>query len=167
MDALPRGLAPLLRQAAYTRSLSIKPSSSSHFNLGVVHFQTGDLPSSISSFQASLALSPDSADAHANLASAYIMSTPARPDLAVEHLSEAARLDPEDGEVQFNLGAVLEACERLEEALESYRRAGERGIERAEMNGRNVAAKILAAKAAIREQGLDKDGKEGEDKKKE
>jgi len=63
----------------------------------------------------------------ADLASAYIISPIARPDLALQHLqcvrkvlamectftlvlSIASSLAPEDPEIAFNLGAVLEAC---------------------------------------------------------
>jgi hypothetical protein len=63
----------------------------------------------------------------ADLASAYILSPIARPDLALQHLqyvptisamesvftlvlSIASSLAPEDPEIAFNLAAVLEAC---------------------------------------------------------
>ncbi|CAO1638687.1 unnamed protein product [Sympodiomycopsis kandeliae] len=130
----------------YLQSNKIKETASTHFNLGVVYFQLKDLPNSIKSFEKSLQMSPDSPDAHTNLASAYIMSSPPRPDLATEHLKKASLLDPEDGEIWFNLGAVLEACEQLEESVKAYRKASEMGIDRAEQNYRNVSAKILAAK---------------------
>ena len=62
-----------------------------------------------------------------DLASAYIISPIARPDLALQHLqyvwtalatgsvltllfSIASSLAPEDPEIAFNLAAVLEAC---------------------------------------------------------
>lgn len=76
------------------------------------------------------------------------MSSPSRPDLAVEHLQKATALDPQDGESWFNLGAVLEACERLEESWKAYEKSKDLGVERAEENKRNVVAKILAAKLA-------------------
>lgn len=69
----------------------------------------------------------------ADLASAYIISPIPRPDLALEHLQyvfetdlssindnsgrAATKLAPEDGEIAFNLAAVLEAVGRLEDAL--------------------------------------------------
>lgn len=114
---------------AYLRSISIKESSSAHFNLGVVHFQLKDLDSSIASFEKSLQLMPDSPDTHTNLASAHIMATPPRPDRAMNHLKKAAELDPKDGEIWFNLAAVLEACEQLEESLKAYNQARELGIQ--------------------------------------
>lgn len=116
-------------KTAYLRSIEISESSSAHFNLGVTHFQLRDVEASIKSFEKSLELNRDSPDAHTNIASAYIMSTPPRPDLATEHLKKAALLDPTDGEIWFNLGAVLEACEQLEESLEAYASAKDAGIE--------------------------------------
>lgn len=54
---------------------------------------------------ASLVLS----DTHQNLGAAYILSVPSRADLALEHLQQALELTPDDGEICFNLAAVLEA----------------------------------------------------------
>lgn len=82
------------------------------------------------------------------------MSSPSRPDLAIDHLKSAAKISPQDAEVQFNLGAVLEACEQLEEALKAYERAQEGGIDRAKENIRNVNAKILAVKFGPKPKGL-------------
>ena len=77
-----------------------------------------DLPGAIESWTHALRLAPDSPDAHTNLASAYIMSKPPQADKALEHLtyvgrthpSLAATQSPDDGEIHFNLGTVLEAC---------------------------------------------------------
>lgn len=154
--------------------MTIHPSSTAHFNLGVVYFRLEDLPAAIKSFEASLALSKEQnrvksvdsdaessteeakeftdlgdADAHTNLASCYILSQPPRPDLAVSHLQSAVQLSPTDGESWFNLGAVLEACERLEESAKAYEKAQEQGVERATENLRNVGGKILAARLGV------------------
>ena len=100
----------------------------------------------INAWKESIALQPSSPDAHTSasfslnlsrhlwdvlvptdLASAYIISPIARPDLALQHLqyvrtspavesvftlvlSIASSLAPEDPEIAFNLAAVLEAC---------------------------------------------------------
>ena len=107
----------------------------------------------------------------ADLASAYIISPIARPDLALQHLqyvrklsateyvftlvlSIASSLAPEDPEIAFNLGAVLEACTlnmhlsdhcvtfftggRFEDALTYYKRSKKFGVERAALQIRNV-----------------------------
>lgn len=109
----------------------------------------------------------------ADLASAYIISPIPRPDLALQHLqyvrsvtitknvlthlhSIASSLAPDDPEIAFNLGAVLEACTlnipqlnhyftlltggRLEDALTYYKRSKEFGVERAAVHIRNVCS---------------------------
>lgn len=81
-----------------------------------------------------------------------MLSKPSRPDLAISHLKQAAKITPEDPEIQYNLAAVLEACEQLEEALVAYKRALDGGIQRAEQNIRNCSAKILGAKFAIQQE---------------
>ncbi|WFD44179.1 hypothetical protein MPSI1_002845 [Malassezia psittaci] len=86
------------------------------------------------------------------MASAYIMSKPSRPDLALEHLRTAASQSPDDAEIHFNLGAVLEACEELEEAIEAYEKAVQGGIQRAEQNVRNCMAKLMAARLEVENQ---------------
>ncbi|PWN51952.1 HCP-like protein [Violaceomyces palustris] len=135
-----------LAKRSYLKSLEIKQNSSALFNLGVCHYHERELELAIQAWEKSLELSPESSDAHTNLASAYVLSKPSRPDLAVEHLKKAAQINPKDAEVQYNLAAVLEACEQLEEALVAYKRAFEGGIARAEQNIRNCTAKILGAK---------------------
>ena len=104
-----------------------------------------NLPGAIESWTQALRLAPDSPDAHTNLASAYIMSKPPQADKALEHLtyvgrthpSLAASQSPDDGEIHFNLGTVLEACtydlltagEQLEPAIKAYRTAKECGLD--------------------------------------
>lgn len=151
-------------KSAYERSLSIKRNSSALFNLGVCLYHDRNLPDAIAAWNESLQLAPDSADAHTNLASAYVLSKPSRPDLAVSHLKTAASITPDDPEIQYNLAAVLEACEQLEEALVAYKRALEGGIQRAEQNIRNCSAKILSAKFANQQAAQEqREGEEEED----
>ncbi|KAJ7050539.1 hypothetical protein C8F01DRAFT_1000725 [Mycena amicta] len=130
----------------YKRSTEIRPNNpSSHFNLGVTHYHLKEFDEAIASWKQSLDMQP-SADAHTNLASAYIMSPVARPDLALKHLHTAASLSPDDAEIAFNLAAVLEATGNLEEALQQYQRSKDQGVERAAIHIRNVSAKILGRK---------------------
>ncbi|KAJ6485906.1 hypothetical protein C8R45DRAFT_286078 [Mycena sanguinolenta] len=133
----------LAAKELYKRSVEIRRNASSLFNLGVTHYHLKEFDDAIASWQASIVLQPSSPDAHTNLASAYIMSPVARPDLALKHLRIAATLSPEDPEIAFNLAAVLEATGDLEEALEQYQRSRDRGVERAAMHVRNVSAKIV------------------------
>ncbi|KAI0825899.1 hypothetical protein BC629DRAFT_1578474 [Irpex lacteus] len=136
----------------YQRSVDIKRTASSLFNLGVTHYHLKEFDEAIAAWKDSIALQPSSPDAHTNLASAYVMLPVSRPDLAIHHLNIAASLAPEDGEIAFNLAVVLESCGKLEEALEQYKRSRNHGIQRAEMHIRNVGAKILGRMA--------KDGKD-------
>lgn len=130
----------------YKRSTEIRRNASSLFNLGVTHYHLKEYDDAIESWKESIVLQPSSPDAHTNLASAYIMSPVARPDLALKHLHIAATLSPEDPEIAFNLAAVLEATGKLEEALEQYKRSKDHGVERAALHIRNVSAKILGQK---------------------
>ncbi|KAI9464169.1 TPR-like protein [Boletus coccyginus] len=143
----------------YKRSVEIKRNASSLFNLGVTHYHLKEFDDAISAWNESIVLQPTSADAHTNLASAYIISPVSRPDLALHHLHIAASLSPEDPEIAFNLAAVLEATGQLEEALEYYKRSKDNGVDRAAMHIRNVGAKILGKKiqAAEAEDGPKKD----------
>ncbi|CEH16040.1 O-linked N-acetylglucosamine transferase OGT [Ceraceosorus bombacis] len=133
---------------AYEQSLAVKENASAHFNLGVCRYHARDLEGAVASWEAVLKLAPQSPDAHTNIASCYVLSKPARPDLALDHLKKASALAPEDAEIHYNMAAVLEAVENLEECLVAYQRALAGGINRAEQNIRNVQAKILGAKAA-------------------
>lgn len=87
------------------------------------------------------------------------MSSPSRPDLAIEHLKTASKLSPDDVEISYNLATILEATEQLEESLVAYRRALEGGVERASENIRNVTAKIIGARAAAEAAEKEKEGK--------
>ncbi|KAI0084497.1 hypothetical protein BDY19DRAFT_971462 [Irpex rosettiformis] len=150
----------------YQRSVDIKRTASSLFNLGVTHYHLStavspqllpgtcakltfaeEFDEAIVAWKDSIALQPSSPDAHTNLASAYVMLPQSRPDLAIHHLNIAASLAPEDGEIAFNLAVVLESCGKLEEALEQYKRSRKLGIQRADMHIRNVGAKILGQMA--------------------
>ncbi|EGN92196.1 hypothetical protein SERLA73DRAFT_117649 [Serpula lacrymans var. lacrymans S7.3] len=162
-------------KALYKRSVDIKRNASSLFNLGVTHYHLKEFDEAITAWKESIALQPASADAHTNLASAYIISPVSRPDLALHHLqhvhpfqasclsltivfSIAASLSPEDPEIAFNLAAVLEATGQLEEALKQYTRSKEFGVERAVMHIRNVSAKILGQKMKAAEDDTKKSG---------
>ncbi|GAA5907372.1 tetratricopeptide repeat protein [Sporobolomyces salmoneus] len=152
----------------YKKSIEIKETAIAHYNLGVVQYQLQQLPPSIASFEKSLSLTDPSvkptlpdpaaplpeltpaqiilADTHTNLGAAYILSKPPRPEKALEHLQKALMINPDDGEVCYNLAAVLEATGELDEAMIAFERAQKLGIERAQINIRNLGGKILAKK---------------------
>ncbi|PLW51915.1 hypothetical protein PCASD_00834 [Puccinia coronata f. sp. avenae] len=126
----------------YEESISMLPSSTGYYNLGIALYQLKRIPEAIEAWKEALADGP-SADVHTNLASAYILSKPPEPFKALEHLKKAVELDPTDGEICFNLGAVNEANDHLADALAEYTRARQLGVKRAEQNIRNVGAKLL------------------------
>ncbi|GAA6063609.1 hypothetical protein JCM10212_006226 [Sporobolomyces blumeae] len=164
----------------YERSIGIKETAIAYYNLGVVQYQLKQLAASITSFEKSLALTdpavkptlPDPTapipeltpaqiilgDTHTNLGAAYILSSPPRPDKALEHLQKALMINPDDGEVCYNLAAVLEATGEFDEAMVAFERADKLGIDRAKINIRNLGGKILAKK---REE-AEKEGKTGQ-----
>ncbi|KAF9269505.1 TPR-like protein [Marasmius fiardii PR-910] len=144
----------------YKRSAEIKRNANSLFNLGITHYQLStfwvlasvlryahqvdaeEFDEAIDAWKESIELQPQSADVHANLASAYITSPLPRADLALHHLHIASSLSPEDPEIAFNLATILEATGRLEQALEHYKRSREFGAERAVMHIQNVTARL-------------------------
>ncbi|KAH9066625.1 hypothetical protein EDB87DRAFT_444080 [Lactarius vividus] len=126
----------------YQRSVDIKRNASSLFNLGVTHYHLKEFDEAIHSWKLAIELQPSSADAHTNLASAYLIHSQSRPDLAIQHLQVAAKLAPEDPEIAFNLASVLEAFGRLPEALEYYKRSKRFGVDRAAVHIKDVSAKI-------------------------
>jgi len=130
----------------YKRSVEIKRTAGSLFNLGVTHYHLKEFDDAITVWKESIELQPSSSDAHTNIASAYIISPDSRPDLALHHLKYAASLSPKDPEIAFNFAAVLEATGRLEEALAQYKRSEEQGVAKAAMHIRNISAKILGQK---------------------
>ncbi|GAA5933616.1 uncharacterized protein JCM15063_001362 [Sporobolomyces koalae] len=152
----------------YQISIDIKETAIAYYNLGVVQYQQHKLAPSITSFEKSLSLTDPSvkptlpdpkaplpeltpaqiilADTHTNLGAAYILSKPPRPEKALEHLQKALMINPDDGEVCYNLAAVLEATGELDEAMVAFERAQKLGIERAQTNIRNLGGKILAKK---------------------
>ncbi|KIY52839.1 TPR-like protein [Fistulina hepatica ATCC 64428] len=142
----------------YHRSIEIKRTASALFNLGVTHYHLQEYEQAISAWKESIALQPSSADAHTNLASAYIISPIPRADLALHHLRIASSISPEDPEIAYNLAAVLEATGQLEEALIHYQRSKENGVEKAALNIRNVSAKILGQRMKAAEQSGEPDG---------
>ncbi|KAG7093785.1 hypothetical protein E1B28_007432 [Marasmius oreades] len=82
----------LAAKTLYKRSAEIKRNASSLFNLGVTHYHLKEVDEAIAAWKESIALQPQSPDAHTNLASAYIISPLPRPDLALHHLQHVDRI---------------------------------------------------------------------------
>ncbi|WVQ85060.1 hypothetical protein IAT38_007224 [Cryptococcus sp. DSM 104549] len=130
----------------YRESVETMETSEGYHNLANCEYHLQNKAAAIDAWEKSIKLLP-SADAHTNLASAYIFDTPAKPALAIKHLTAALELAPDDPEIAFNLAAILESTGNLEQALTLYRKAQEGGIERAAQNVRNVGSKLLGQKA--------------------
>ena len=63
-----------------------------------------------------------------NLGAYYALSQDAK---AIEFLKSAAKLDPDDGEVRFNLGLVLAAAGKYQDAVRELEAAEKRGVKNA------------------------------------
>ncbi|KAG2192084.1 hypothetical protein INT46_003224 [Mucor plumbeus] len=114
---------------SFHKSVRVAPSGAGYFNIGVCYFQMGKHKDAIKSFERSLEYTPNSADAHTNIASGYLMLKDTTN--AIKHLEQASNFNPLDGEVQYNLACVYEAVGRLQDAKIRFERAGIMGIDRA------------------------------------
>jgi len=158
--------------ADYT-TLLIRPDLSlleiqlANFNLGVLHHRKGDIEKCLSHWeQVASAAVPGSdvlvdiegielaAAANMNLGAHYVLNKQMEKGLV--YLTNAAQLDPDDGEIRYNIGATLASLGQYEEAISQFEAAEEKGVEAA----RDVINKI--------KQGLDdkkQQHKEGEGSK--
>jgi tetratricopeptide (TPR) repeat protein len=62
-----------------------------------------------------------------NLGAHYVLAREA--EVGLSYLERAAEMDPEDGEVRFNLGATLGSMGRLDDAIRQFEVAEKMGIE--------------------------------------
>lgn len=130
-----------------------------------------DLEGAISAWKEALRLSPDSPDAHTNLASAYVMSKPSRPDLAIEHLQYVTQLtqnrcvadarrcrdpvQPRRGAGSVYVAPLTQASSSRALSRRTRRRRSAvsryvaRLTQRAEQNVRNCTAKLMAARLEV------------------
>ena len=91
--------------------------------LGSVAWSRGRVADALELYRQALALSPDFAQAHVNLAS--LLQRMGRLDAAGAEYSEAIRLEPRHAEAYYGLGTLGERRERPAEALRAYHRAVE------------------------------------------
>ena len=89
--------------------------------LGVMRDEAGDHAAAADLFARVVELSPDDADAHYNLATAFLAL--ARAEDAVTHFRRAVALVPDHAKAYSNLCSALRDCGRLSEAEEAGRRA--------------------------------------------
>lgn len=109
-------------RAIYEQILERQPA---HFGachlLGVVHIQTGSPERAATLISRALKISPDSADAHFNLA--HALRGLGRTDEALASLDTAIRLRPGFPDYHLERGIMLQAAARLPEALACFEEA--------------------------------------------
>src|SRR5262249_9440553 len=104
-----------------TVALSMRPRAPAvHLLLGTALARAGSADEAIAAYRQAIALKPDFALAHFNLAGRLGYRRPAE---AVAAYEEAIRLVPGYVEAHTNRGNVLQRLGRTAEALEAYRRA--------------------------------------------
>ena len=105
------------------RSRSIPSLSDAYVNLGRLHHQLGDVAAAIVLYRQGLQHAADDPVIHYNLALA--LEDAKETDSALAHYDHAVHLDPNFADAHFNLGRLLEALGRHEQALRhllAYRR---------------------------------------------
>ncbi|KAJ3024388.1 UNVERIFIED_CONTAM: hypothetical protein HDU68_008224 [Siphonaria sp. JEL0065] len=100
----------------------------------------------IKAWQKCLEIEPSQIDAHVNLANVYAIFLKS-PEKALGHYKIATEINPEDGEVQYNYGVVLDSMGKLEEAIVQYEKSVANGVDQANKNLRNARAKLAGKKA--------------------
>jgi len=115
-------------------SLVVDPDyEESHYNLGCLQEQDGNIDAAIERFRRALEIDPDYADAHARIGSLLLRralhSTLAQDHvdwpLAFGHLCSATKLQPEDGWSHARLASMCETAKHLDDA-EGHHRAATR-----------------------------------------
>ncbi|KAI8802736.1 hypothetical protein BJ742DRAFT_831883 [Cladochytrium replicatum] len=132
---------------SFQKSVLTKPTADAHFNLGLCWASLTKYGKAEKSWLSSLNLDPTRYDVHVNLANIYAHSPDLRNlDKSVSHFEAALRLAPEDGEIRFDFGVILDSMGKLEEAIEQYKLAQQYGVDRASVNLRNAQARLLGKK---------------------
>ncbi|KAJ2048490.1 hypothetical protein GGI03_004759 [Coemansia sp. RSA 2337] len=145
-DLLAGSTASALKN--FERALSLgEATADTYYNKGVCEYSLGQTDAAISSWEQSLALDGSRADVHANIGNAYFLNKRDSKS-ALSHMKQAAKLAPEDAEIQFNLGCLYEASvsdkdSDLKEAIAAYDRAVQLGLEKAKTHLRNAMAKQM------------------------
>ncbi|MBF0359304.1 MAG: tetratricopeptide repeat protein, partial [Magnetococcales bacterium] len=91
------------------------------YNLGDALHKQGKLDSAVASYQKSITLNPNFADAHRNLG--VVLKEQGKLAAAVESYKKAITIDPNFTDAYYNLGSSFKAQGKLPEAVESYQKA--------------------------------------------
>lgn len=103
----------------YLRVVELAPEwLEAHINLGVAHYQLGQLSDAAQAFRHAVALDPLSGISHYNLG--CTLEELGEVDEAIDHLQRAARAMPAHADVHFNLALVHEKRGEPREAREHW-----------------------------------------------
>jgi tetratricopeptide (TPR) repeat protein len=108
--------------ALLTKALHYFPDSTQfHFLLGNIHFERKQFAEAAKHLQCVIVMTPDNANAYANLALAFEKLQ--RPDAGLAAIVRARTLQPDCAEWHLNEGNLLQQCGRNDEAIEILHRA--------------------------------------------
>ena len=104
----------------WTDTIAKRPENSrAHGNLGILLYQSGQIPAAKASFETALKLRPNFPEARANLGSLYLGQ--GQTHEAMVHTAEALRLRPDLPDARSNLGLILKQLGRPDEAMNEFR----------------------------------------------
>ena len=105
---------------AYRRALELDPSlAAAHTNLGIAHYQRGQLAGARTHFERALALDPDLPEARYNLANLYDEEN--QLELAIAEYRRVVARSPDFADAHFNLAIALEKVGSRIQATEHFR----------------------------------------------
>ena len=104
---------------ACEKILAEHPEDPSTIHLvGMLCFRAGDVPTAIAWFERCLAVAPDHAESHIDLALGLKKQN--RLDEAVAHYRRGLELDPQNAQAQYNCGLALRMLGRTAEARDAF-----------------------------------------------
>ncbi|HEV7733289.1 MAG TPA: tetratricopeptide repeat protein [Candidatus Binatia bacterium] len=117
-----QGLAYRDEETLWRDTLAKNPSAEMAWvNLGMLQQQTGRLDEALRSYDAALAVAPDTADVYANRGT--VLAAQGRVDEALTSFATSVRLDPTAAMTRNNLGNTLAAAGRRADAVQAYEAA--------------------------------------------
>jgi protein O-mannosyl-transferase len=108
-------------ETLWAHGVAVWPSSWSHFKLGEILAQRGDLADAIENFEAALRIDPRNTYAHTALGFAFTIQD--RLTEALEQYDDALRIGPRFASAHTGLGLVFARQGKLSEASDQFRRA--------------------------------------------